>query len=124
VVFGLGYGLERLIQVEWLRRLAVYYCGSIDTHGFAILNRLRADLPHVRSFPMDRGTLLTHRRLWGQEPPACRHTDAPPRLDADERALYGDLVHDRLGKRIRLGQDRIGYGWAERALEGIITSET
>ena len=45
VIFGLGYGLERLAEVRWLRGKAIYYWGDIDTHGFAILDRLRAMFP-------------------------------------------------------------------------------
>ena len=44
VVFGLGYGLDRLAQVPWLKSRAVFYWGDIDTHGFAILDSLRAFL--------------------------------------------------------------------------------
>src|SRR5690606_22447212 len=50
VIFGLGYGLDRLGEVPWLRETEVWYWGDIDTHGFGILNRLRATLPHARSF--------------------------------------------------------------------------
>jgi hypothetical protein len=72
VVFGLGYGLERLADVEWLRQVEVHYWGDIDTHGFGILNRLRARLPDAHSFLMDRSTLEAHRALWGQEPAESR----------------------------------------------------
>lgn len=39
----------------------VHYWGDLDTHGSAILDRLRAWLPQTRSFLMDRETLLDHR---------------------------------------------------------------
>ncbi|HTF44517.1 MAG TPA: DUF3322 domain-containing protein, partial [Terriglobales bacterium] len=42
VIFGLGYGLARLSEAEWLQTKTLYYWGDIDTHGFAILDRLRA----------------------------------------------------------------------------------
>ena len=32
--------------------------GDIDTHGFAILDTLRARFDHVESFLMDRDTLM------------------------------------------------------------------
>ena len=41
--------------------------GDIDTHGFAILDRLRAWLPQTRSVLMDRDTLLAHRDRWVTE---------------------------------------------------------
>jgi hypothetical protein len=116
VVFGLGYGLERLAGVGWLRRAEVHYWGDIDTHGFGILNRLRENLPEARSFLMDRATLQAHRTLWGREPADRRYTGDTSRLTADECALFEDLLADRCGDRVRLEQERIGYGWLETAL--------
>ena len=43
---------------------AVHYWGDIDTHGFAILDQLRAHFPQAQSFLMDRGTLVEHQALW------------------------------------------------------------
>jgi hypothetical protein len=116
VVFGLGYGLERLAEVGWLRSVEVHYWGDIDTHGFGILNRLRVNLPQARSFLMDRATLQAHGTLWGREPADRRYTGDTSRLTADECALFQDLLTDRYGERVRLEQERIGYGWLETAL--------
>ncbi|MGQ0845264.1 MAG: Wadjet anti-phage system protein JetD domain-containing protein [Sporichthyaceae bacterium] len=84
--------------------------GDLDTHGFAILDRLRAHLPQTTSFLMDRRTLLAHRERWGAEdrPTAARLT----RLTAEEHDLYADLVADRLGDRVRLEQERIDWALA------------
>ena len=65
VIFGLGYGLDRLSEVSWLHRREVHYWGDIDTYGFHILDRLRALFPAARSFLMDRETLLEHRVALG-----------------------------------------------------------
>lgn len=118
VIFGLGYGLERLSEVRWLQERAVYYWGDIDTHGFRILDRLRSIFSTARSLLMDRNTLLEHFQLWVRE-------DSPfngdlERLTATERALYDDLRHNRLGDQIRLEQERIRYGWIERELGGLM----
>jgi hypothetical protein len=64
VIFGLGYGVDQLKGIEWLRDKAVYYWGDIDTHGFAILNRVRSFLPQTRSMLMDEETLLRGKALW------------------------------------------------------------
>lgn len=118
VIFGLGYGLDRLAGVPWLRDKVVHYWGDLDTHGFAILDKLRGVLPDARSFLMDRETLLGHRALWVQEP--CRHDKPLGRLTADEAAVYEDLRLDRLGERVRLEQERIGYACVERAVAGLM----
>ena len=118
-IFGAGSGLEHLAEAAWLARCPVYYWGDIDTHGFGILNQLRARLPEARSFLMDRATLEAHRGLWGQEPAERRYAGDVSRLSAEERALFEDLVLDRLGERVRLEQERVGFGWLEAALERV-----
>ena len=119
VVFGLGYGLDRLIETPWLHELDIVYWGDIDTHGFRILDRLRATLPRARSLLMDRATLDTHRPLWGQEPADKRYTAALSRLTASEAALFDELRYDRIGERIRLEQERIAFGCLQDALSNL-----
>jgi hypothetical protein len=114
VVFGLGYGVELLAGCEWFKTREVYYWGDIDTHGFAMLDRLRALFPHTQSLLMDRGTLLAHRTQWATE--ANRHEKTLERLTHLERALYDDLRYDRLGERLRLEQERIAFGSLKKAL--------
>ena len=114
VIFGLGYGLDRLSAVRWLHRRALHYWGDIDTYGFHILDRLRALFPDAQSFLMDRETLLEHAPLWVRE--GNPYDGELARLNSAERALYDDLRHNRLGERVRLEQERIPYGWLERAL--------
>ncbi len=63
---------------------------------------------------MDRETLLAHRRHWGTEPqPEARDL---PRLTGAEAILYDDLRENRLGERVRLEQERIGFEWLIGAL--------
>ena len=115
VVFGAGYGFDALAQAAWLQQRALHYWGDIDTHGFAILDQLRAHFPQARSFLMDRDTLLAHQAHWASEPqPTQRDL---PRLNDDERALYDDLRWRRLrGEPLRLEQERVSFGWVERAV--------
>ncbi|MBN9161032.1 MAG: hypothetical protein BGO98_11110 [Myxococcales bacterium 68-20] len=115
VIFGLGYAIERLADVRWLRDRTIHYWGDIDTHGFAILDRLRAAFPEASSLLMDRETLMQHQSLWVQE--ETPHLGPLPRLSADEQDVFEALVADRFGVRVRLEQERVGYGWVTRALE-------
>ncbi|MGL4340605.1 MAG: Wadjet anti-phage system protein JetD domain-containing protein [Rhodoglobus sp.] len=86
------------------------YWGDLDTHGFAILDRVRAHLPAARSVLMDRESLLAHQDRWGREP---KPTAALlPRLEPAEAALYEDLVSDRYAPAVRLEQERIDGKWA------------
>lgn len=114
VVFGAGYGWEALARAEWLHRCQLHYWGDIDTHGFAILDQLRGYFPGAASFLMDRGTLLAHRLHWGEEPEPARHDLT--RLNPEEAIVYDDLRFDRLQPRLRLEQERVGFGWVNERL--------
>lgn len=110
VVWGQGFDVDRLGRAGWIADAEVAYWGDLDTHGFAILDRLRAWLPQARSILMDRETLLAHRDRWGREDRPTRA--ALTRLTLAERELYEDLVVDALGAGVRLEQERIDWAWA------------
>lgn len=110
VLWGKGFDVDLIGRLPWLRDREVSYWGDLDTHGFAILNQLRAWLPQTRSVLMDSATLLEHRSRWTTEPAPTR---APlSRLTEQEAALYRDLVEDRWGTRVRLEQERVDWSWA------------
>lgn len=114
VFWGRGFEVDSVGRLGWLFGADVVYWGDIDTHGFAILDGLRAWLPGARSVLMDRETLLAHRDRWvTEERPA---TSVFTRLVLDEQNLYTDFVEDRLGDRVRLEQERIDWCWAEQRL--------
>ena len=114
VMLGGGYALSGLKSLSWLHDRDLIYWGDIDTHGFAILSRLRQAFPHARSMLMDRVTLLAHDTQWVREP---KQVNAPlPLLDRDEAALYRDLVEDAFGPSVRLEQERVSFAAIERAL--------
>lgn len=110
VLWGKGFDVDLIGRLPWLRNCPVTYWGDLDTHGFAILNQLRAWLPHTRSVLMDSVTLLEHRQRWTAEQTPTR---APlGRLTEPEASLYRDLVEGRWGDRVRLEQERIDWAWA------------
>lgn len=131
-----GFRLQRLEVYNWGtfdRRVWTLHLdgkgslltGDIDTHGFVILDQLRAYLPHARSFLMDRKTLLAHERLWGEEPRPVRRELT--KLEPGERELYDELRAGRIGVGrksagttcLRLEQERVAFGWVEKALEKV-----
>lgn len=114
-ILGGGYAVPA--SLDWLADLDVVYWGDIDTHGFAILNRLRHRVPHARSMLMDRATFLSHRVHWTTEPsPAVAALD---RLSAAEAALYADLTSNRYAPAARLEQERIGFSAVTSALAAL-----
>jgi hypothetical protein len=117
VVFGLGYGLELLSSAVWMQGREIYYWGDMDTHGFAMLDRLRAIFPAARSLLMYRETFLAHRALWVREDTPFR--GPLTRLEPEERELFEALVHNRLGDGIRPEQERVSFGRVRQAMQDI-----
>jgi len=119
VFMGQGYAVECFGQIPWLRGAAGWYWGDLDTHGFAILDRLRGYLPEVRSLLMDEETLLAHRSLWTVEAKP-RRGEASDKLTTAERALYQGLIEGRWGTGVRLEQERIGWGYSWARVTAVI----
>lgn len=114
VLFGEGFGVTVLDEIPWMRDRELVYWGDIDTHGFAILDRLRRRVPAVTSILMDRTTLFDHLdHVVAEEQPTNVRLDA---LTDAEATLYQDLVEDRFGHQVRLEQERIRFSALRRAL--------
>ncbi len=115
VIWGKGFEVDRVGRLPWLADAEVVYWGDIDTHGFAILDRLRAWLPQTRSILMDLQTLLAHRERWATDDRPA--TSALRRLTITEHELYTDLVGDVLGPKVRLEQERIDWAWVNERMQ-------
>lgn len=114
-IFGSGYRVGAKVEyLPWLTDTELFYWGDVDTHGFAILNRMRAKHPHTKSILMDVETLLAHQDQWVAENEQAR--GKLDHLDAAETELYRTLIDGDLGPSIRLEQERIQYPLAEAAL--------
>jgi hypothetical protein len=116
-VYGAGYGFSSLRDASWLRDCEIWYWGDLDTHGFRILDQLRAVHPHVVSVLMDEETLLAHRDAWGSEPTPSLAMLV--RLTAEESALYEALGSDRFGQSVRLEQELIRWEWVLNRWSGL-----
>lgn len=114
VVFGEGFKAAALESVPWLSERELVYWGDIDTHGFRILDQLRARVPRVRSLLMDEATLVAHLdRVTCEDSPT---SVALEHLTPEESNVYRDLVEDRFGQSTRLEQERIRFGAVRDAL--------
>jgi len=116
VIFGLGYGVDQLGRIDWLKEKQIHYWGDIDSHGFNILAQLRKQLPQTRSLLMDEATLLELRELWVDEPQPQRNFDTGP-LTAEEATLLDALWQQRWGHNLRLEQERIPFSRLQRYLQ-------
>ncbi|KDE14457.1 DUF3322 domain-containing protein [Rhodococcus aetherivorans] len=112
-VHGGGYAVHELADVPWLASSDVVYWGDLDTHGFAILDRLRGRLPHVRSLLMDRGTVERWRDLAVPEASPAPHT--PAHLTGPER----DALAVVRAEGLRLEQERIPWPYVVAHLEAL-----
>lgn len=111
-VHGSGYAVDNVARLAWVHGARVIYWGDLDSHGFAILSRLRKHLPHVDSTLMDEATLTDHKDLWVQEPKP--HTGVFPELTGTEARALNRL---RAEGDVRLEQERIPWATALAALK-------
>jgi hypothetical protein len=115
VLWGAGYGADELLSaLPWLADITVRYWGDIDTHGFAILDRVRAVAPRARSLLMDEATLHAHKAFWVHEP--TPRIQPLTWLTSAESAVYQALCEGTYGAQLRLEQELIRFDWVEEAL--------
>lgn len=112
VIHGSGYAVDAVAELGWVASARVIYWGDLDSHGFAILARLRAHLPAAASALMDETTLLAHRDLWVSEPRP--HTGRLSGLNGSEDRA---LARIRAEGNVRLEQERIPWATALTALQ-------
>lgn len=116
---GLGNSVIDLRYVDWLAHRNIWYWGDIDVEGFAILSRLRAMFPHIRSLLMDIETV--HR--W-REHIACagtgHATDPPPNLSPLERSAYLVCAAENL----RIEQERFPQPFVPECLQASFAGPT
>lgn len=105
-LFGRGFAVDAVAALPWALAALIVYWGDLDSHGFAILDRLRHHAPHAVSVLMDVETLDTWRDLTVTDPRPTRRE--PTRLTADEVATL-ELLTAR--GDLRLEQERIAWDW-------------
>ena len=118
-VHGSGYAVDGVARLDWIDGARVIYWGDLDSHGFAILNRLRSHLPKVESVLMDEATLLAHADLWVPEPTPTTG-DFSTLTGTEARALE----RLRAEGSVRLEQERIPWDTALHRLRTAAEVET
>lgn len=115
VIFGLGYGLDRLRKCKWLENLQLFYWGDLDTNGFAMLDQFRSYFPKAQSMLMTSDIILEHKPMWVEETKqAIREL---PRLTPEEKETYQELINQKYTKNLRLEQERISFSFLKKYLE-------
>lgn len=60
-IFGKGFQVAMLRDVDWLQEKNIYYWGDMDIQGFQILSMFRSYFSHTKSLLMDQSTWEKHR---------------------------------------------------------------
>jgi hypothetical protein len=118
VIMALGYGVDVLGDLPWLRNARCVYWGDIDTHGLAILNRARTYLPSLETALMDEPTLFANRDLWVKEEKQSTASELPLLTDR-EQELFLSLKNNSWGQQVRLEQERICWDAAWKVIKAI-----
>lgn len=103
VIFGKGFAINTLKNVNWLQSKSIFYWGDIDIHGFQILSQLKGYLPNTKSIMMDMSTYEQFKEMSVENKVAN-----PPKLsnlDASEICMYEFLKEN--GRRLE--QEKITY---------------
>lgn len=115
IFMGLGFGLEALKDVHWLKNVPIFYFGDLDVHGLAILSALRKQFKQAKSFLMDSET-FEKWECFAIEDPTRNIPLLLPNLSDSERDLFERLVTNRL----RLEQERIPLRVINQTIQSLI----
>lgn len=111
VIFGLGYGIQSLKEIQWINNCEVFYWGDIDTHGFSILSIARNFIPLCTSMLMDEETLVAHMQSCVKEPASKKFTGELSCLSDKEKTLFDKLKNNSFGENLRLEQELIRFDY-------------
>jgi hypothetical protein len=113
-IFGGGFGVHVLREVDWLNQCQIIYWGDIDAHGFQILSDLREIFPHTQSVMMDQYTYSTYAQytVKGKQTTDSQFSSLTPNENALAQYVYE--------QNIRLEQEHIPQDYAVSQLNHLI----
>lgn len=112
-IWGHGYTINTLNNIEWFNSKIIYYFGDLDEHGFDILSSYRRSYPNIQSFCMDDKTWNKYQEF-AVEGKKLDGNKIPENLTIDEKAVF-TILHNSLKNRIE--QERISVEYIREALE-------
>lgn len=114
-IFGGGYGVLNLKNVEWFNSLELYYWGDIDVQGFEILSQFRSYFPQTQSVLMDK---LTFDKFFEDDKGTISNISTKLNLTNKEQELYDKLKKNNW----RLEQEKIPYDYVNGYIDSFIQS--
>jgi hypothetical protein len=100
-IWGKGFSLEILKEVNWLNDKEIFYWSDIDVQGFQMLSQLRSYFPQTQSLLMDREILDAYNEF--VVPGTISKVKIVTKLTNEESDLHRYLMDNNL----RLEQERI-----------------
>ncbi|MFH7017374.1 Wadjet anti-phage system protein JetD domain-containing protein [Flavobacterium sp. FlaQc-47] len=109
-IFGSGYSVSNLKNVNWFKNLELLYWGDIDVHGFEILSQFRGYFPHTQSRLMDKQTF---DRFFENDLGTVSNITRKLNLTHSEQELYTILKLNNW----RLEQEKIPFDYVNKSFE-------
>ena len=105
IIWGHGFGVDIMKDVEWLNTKNIYYWGDLDVQGFQILSEFRTYFGNAISFLMDRETF----DMFSENDKGTKTTiEKNLNLTPEEYDMYTYLKENDL----RLEQEKIPFKYA------------
>lgn len=105
VIWGEGFGVDKVKDALWLNDKEIYYWGDLDAHGFQILSEARSQFHHIKSFLMDRATFDA---FFEGDEGTITTVEKDLFLTPEENEMFQYLKSHNL----RLEQEKIPYSYA------------
>jgi hypothetical protein len=112
VIFGSGYGIENLKNIQWLHNVELFYWGDLDVQGFEILSQFRDYISHTKSILMDE---ITFEKYFEKDKGTPTKITTTLNLTEDEQQLY-DLLKSN---NWRLEQEKIPQEYVNEFIKTI-----
>ncbi len=111
-IWGHGYTVNSLNNVEWFNSKKIYYFGDLDEHGFDILSSYRRFYPNIQSFCMEKSDWNKHLQyaVVGKKLESSR---IPENLIAEENEVF-QIIRNSTQNRIE--QERISVSYIQEKL--------
>ena len=112
-IWGHGYTVNTLNNIEWFNSKEIYYFGDLDEHGFDILSSYRRFYPNIQSFCMDGKTWNKYQE-YAVDGKKLDGNKIPENLTDAEKSFFCTL---RNSKKDRIEQERISVEYIKSTIE-------
>ncbi len=109
-IFGSGYSVFNLKNVNWFTNIEIIYWGDIDVQGFEILSQFRGYFPHTKSKLMD---IDTFDRFFENDLGTISNTSVELNLSKLEQELFNVLKLNNW----RLEQEKIPFDYVTKSFD-------